>query len=166
MASHGADQMMVQRYLCSRSLAQARAALVLSGVVVLLQFLLFLLLGVGLYVLYPDGLESKIGPLKNDEVFGYFIVHYLPTRWAGLLITAVLAAAMSTLSSSVNSSASAFVADFYQPLRPGRKDGQYLFVSRLMTLVWGAARVLVALAALRLLSNRSVINPVLGVAGF
>jgi SSS family transporter len=166
MASHGADQMMVQRYLCSRSLAQARAALILSGVVVLLQFLLFLLLGVGLYVLYPDGLESKIGPLKNDEMFGYFIVHYLPTGLAGLVIAAVLAAAMSTLSSSVNSSASAFVADFYQPLRPGRKDGQYLFVSRLMTLVCGAARVLVALAALRLLSNRSVINPVLGVAGF
>jgi SSS family transporter len=167
MASHGADQMMVQRYLCSRSLGQARAALISSGIVVLLQFLLFLLLGVGLYVLYPKGLESATGGLlKNDEMFGYFIVHYLPRGLAGLVIAAVLASAMSTLSSSVNSSASAFVADFYQPVHPGRTDKHYLFVSSSMTLVWGAARMLVALAALRLLSNRSVINPVLGVAGF
>jgi Na+/proline symporter len=73
---------------------------------------------------------------------------------------------MSTLSSSLNSSASAFVSDFYRPLRPGRREGHYLLVSRLMTTVWGVARVAVALAALELGSRRSVVDQVLSVAGF
>jgi solute:Na+ symporter, SSS family len=158
MASHGADQMMVQRYLCSRSLGQARTALVLSGLVVLGQFLLFLLLGVGLYVLGVQG--------EDDEVFGWFIVNELPHGIVGLVIAAVLASAMSTLSSSLSSSASAFVADFYQPLRAGREEGHYLRVSRWMTLVWGLARMAVALAALTMVRNRSVVDQVLAIAGF
>jgi SSS family transporter len=166
MASHGADQMMVQRYLCSRSLSQARFALILSGFVVLLQFLLFLLLGVGLYVLYQQGGLPGAATLKNDEVFGYFIVHSLPHGLIGLLIASVLAASMSTLSSSLSSSASAVVADFYQPLRPGCSERHYLRISRLTTLAWGLARMLVALAASELLQDRSIINAVLGVAGF
>src|SRR5262249_23163958 len=166
MASHGADQMMVQRYLCSRSLGQARAALVLSGVIVLIQFLLFLLLGVGLYVLAQQGLLTGGASLKNDEVFGHFIVTALPHGLVGLVIAAVLAASMSTLSSSLSSGASAFVADFYHPLLPGRSDGHYLLVSRIMTGVWGLTRILVALLALSLLSTRSIINEVLRVAGF
>src|SRR5262249_40402478 len=107
MASHGADQMMVQRYLCARSLGQARTALVLSGFVVLLQFLLFLLIGVGLFALYEHGLLPVTGETKNDEVFGLFIVRQLPTGLVGLVIASVLAAAMSTLASSLNSSAGA-----------------------------------------------------------
>jgi SSS family transporter len=166
MASHGADHMMVQRYFCSRSLTQARLALVLSGAVVLLQFLLFLLLGVGLYVLYEQGVLRPPESAKNDEVFGFFIVHFLPHGLVGLVTAGVLAAAMSTLSSSLNSSAGAFVADFYRPLRPARTEAHYLAVSRGMTLVWGAARVVVALAALRLAGERSVIDQVLKVAGF
>src|SRR5438067_331009 len=78
MASHGADQMMVQRYLCSRSLGEARAALVLSGFTVLLQFVLFLLVGVGLFVLVQVGQMSPPSGTRNDEVFGYFIVNNLP----------------------------------------------------------------------------------------
>jgi SSS family solute:Na+ symporter len=166
MASHGADQMMVQRYLCSRSLGQARAALVSSGVVVLLQFLLFLLLGVGLFVLQTNGLLPGVTDKKNDEVFGYFIVHALPHGIVGMVIASVLAAAMSTLASSLSSASSAFMADFYQPLRPGKAERHYLLVSRVMTAVWGVARVLVALAALRWLSSRSIINEVLAVVGF
>jgi SSS family transporter len=166
MASHGADQMMVQRYFCSRSLGQARLALVLSGLVVLVQFLLFLLLGVGVYVLADRGLVSGLAGHRNDEVLGLYIVNYLPHGLVGLVIASVLAASMSTLSSSLNSSAGAFIADFYQPLRPGRSEGQYLLVSRLMTAVWGAARILVALAALTLLAERSVVDQVLSVAGF
>jgi SSS family transporter len=165
MASHGADQMMVQRYFCSRSLAQARTALVLSGVVVLLQFLLFLALGAGLYVLYDKGLLQAAG-LKNDEVFGNFIVHFLPHGLIGLVVAAVLAASMSTLSSSLNSAASATMTDFYRPLRPALKEAHYLAVSRWLTLLWGITRVAVALLALRWLSDRSVIGPVLTVAGF
>src|SRR5204863_2869789 len=137
MASHGADQIMVQRYLCSRSLGQARLALVLSGVVVLLQFVLFLLIGVGLYGLHREGLLAWSQGDPTDRVFGAFIVERLPAGMVGLVVAAVLAAAMSTLSSSLNSSASAFVADFYRPLRPGRTEREYLRLSKLMTLFWG-----------------------------
>jgi SSS family transporter len=166
MASHGADQMMVQRYLCSRSLGQARTALILSGFVVLLQFLLFLMIGVGLYVLHVKGLLPQAAGRKNDEVFGIFIVDVLPHGLVGLVIASVLAASMSTLSSSLSSSASASVADFYQPLWPGRNERHYLFVSRALTALWGVARIAVAMAALDVLGEQSVIGPVLTVAGF
>lgn len=166
MASHGADQMMVQRYLCSRTLPQARLALILSGFVVLAQFLLFLLIGVGLYVLTHEGILRLPAQTKDDAVFGYFIVHFLPSGVVGLVIAAVLAASMSSLSSSLNSSASAFTSDFYRPLRPGQPEGHYLFVSRIMTTVWGLTRIGVALIAVSLMSDSNVITQVLRVAGF
>ena len=164
MASHGADHLMVQRYLCSRSLTQARVALVASGVVVIAQFLLFLLIGVGLYALAQSGQLDVPSGTGNDEVFGLFIINHLPTGLVGVIVAAVLAAAMSTLSSSLNSSAGAFVADFYRPLRPERGETHYLAVSRLMTLFWGVAQTAVALAALWIGSPRSIINQVLTVA--
>src|SRR5262249_22561002 len=111
MATHGADQMMVQRYLCGRSLGEARLALVASGVVVLVQFLLFLFIGVGLYVLHQAGVLDLPADTPSDGVFGWFIVHFLPLGFRGLVVAAVLAAAMSTLSASLNSSATAFVVD-------------------------------------------------------
>ncbi|HEV8061877.1 MAG TPA: sodium:solute symporter [Gemmataceae bacterium] len=167
MASHGADQMMVQRYLCARSLKQARFALVASGFVVLLQFTLFLFIGVGLFVLFHQGgLAVDLATTKNDAVFGVFIVDYLPRGLVGLVIAAVLASAMGTLASSLNSASSAFVADFYKPLRLERSEKHYLNVSRFMTLFWGLGRIGVALAALQLGSQRSIIDQVLAVAGF
>jgi SSS family transporter len=166
MASHGADQMMVQRYLCSRSLGQARAALVLSGFTVLAQFALFLLVGVGLFVWAQTGQMTPPPGTRNDEVFGYFIVNELPVGLVGLVIAAVLAAAMSTLSGSLNSSASATVSDFYKPLRPGRDEGHYLGVARGLTVFWGLAQVGVGLVAARWQEQRSVVNDVLAVAGF
>jgi SSS family transporter len=173
MASHGADQLMVQRYLCARSLRSARAALVGSGFVVLAQFLLFLLIGVGLFVIWRQGaldlpaeLVQEMRERKSyDAVFGHYIVKYLPVGVVGLLIAAVLSAAMSTLSSSLNSSASAVVNDFYRPLRPGRGEGHYLLVSRGMTTLWGLAQMGVALFAAAAL-ERSVIEMVLSIAGF
>jgi Na+/proline symporter len=166
MASHGADQMMVQRYLCSRSLTEARAALVLSGFVVLLQFALFLLVGVGLFVRAQAGQMAPPTGTRNDEVFGYFIVNGLPVGLVGLVIAAVLAAAMSTLSGSLNSSATATLSDFYKPLRPGRNEGHYLRVARGLTVFWGLAQVGVGLVAARWQEQRSVVNDVLAVAGF
>ncbi len=167
MASHGADQLMVQRFLCAKSLGGARAALVGSGFVVLAQFLLFLLIGVGLFVLNQQGGLELPTEVKNraDEVFGFFIVNRLPAGVVGLLIAAVLSAAMSTLSSSLNSSAGAVVNDFYRPLRPDRSESHYLSASRLLTVGFGLAQVGVALLASVAL-QRSVIEMVLSVAGF
>ena len=145
MASHGADQLMVQRYLCARSLGQARLALVLSGFVVLVAV-----------PAVPGRRRRDVsartgaassrrrpGP-RNDEVFGLFIVTQLPPGWSACLVAAVLAAAMSTLSSSLNSSANAFVTDFYRPLRPNHPRGWYVTLSRAMTAVWGVAQMAVA----------------------
>jgi SSS family transporter len=167
MASHGADQLMVQRYLCAKSLSQARLALVLSGFVIFVQFLLFLSVGVGMYLLreagqFPEAFDAG----SNDEVFGLFIVKRLPHGVVGILIAAVLAAAMSTLSSSLNSSANAFVTDFYRPLRPRHSEKWYVGLSRVMTGVWGIAQMGVAYAAYLLGSDESIVKRVLAVAGF
>jgi len=155
----------VQRYLSSRSLRQARAALLASGLVVLGQFALFLLLGVGIYVLQEEGIIAGLSDRRYDEVFALFVVSALPAGLAGLVIAAVLASAMGTLSSSLSSAASASVADFYQPLCRKRSEADYLRVSHAMVLFWGLARVAVALAAFRLLT-KSVIEAALAVAGF
>jgi solute:Na+ symporter, SSS family len=166
MASHGADQLMVQRYLCAKSLRHARLALVLSGFTILVQFLLFLLVGVGLYVLHEGGQFEQATGARNDEVFGLFIVTKLPVGVVGILVAAVLAAAMSTLSSSLNSSANAVVTDFYRPLRPSRSEGHYVTLSRVMTAVWGVAQMAVAVIAYRLGGQKSIVEQVLTVAGF
>jgi solute:Na+ symporter, SSS family len=174
MASHGADQLMVQRYLCARNLTQARIALVASGFVILAQFVLFLMLGVGLFVAMKTGVfETTIvdaagvaRTATKDEVFGHFIVTKMQPGVVGVLVAAILAAAMSTLSSSLNSSANAFVTDFYQPVRPGRSEGHYVVVSRVMTAVWGVAQIGVALIAHAAGSDRSIVSRVLAVAGF
>jgi SSS family transporter len=166
MATHGADQMMVQRYLCGRSLGEARLALVLSGVVVLAQFLLFLLIGVGLWFLREAGMFEVPEDVRPDAVFGKFIVGSLPVGLRGLVVAAVLAAAMSTLSASLNSSATAFVVDFYRPLRAPQTERHYLAVSRLMTVFWGMVQVGVALAMQAINPQRGVIDNVLTVAGW
>lgn len=172
MASHGADQLMVQRYLCSRSLGQARLALILSGVVVLLQFLLFLLVGVGLFVLWKENVFQVPATLPdgaafpNDQAFGAFIVNFLPTGLIGLVVAAVLAAAMSTLSSSLNSSSGAFVVDFYRPVLAGRDERHYLLVGKTMTAVFGILQIVVALITMAVESDRTIVDRVLAVAGF
>jgi SSS family transporter len=165
MASHGADQLMVQRYLCAKSLTQARVALVLSGFTILAQFLLFLCVGIGLFAAKQAGVFDPGGATK-DEVFGLFIVTKLPVGVVGVLVAAILAAAMSTLSSSLNSSANAFVTDFYRPLRPHHSERFYVLLSRVMTVFWGVAQMAVAITAYQSGSERSVVERVLAVAGF
>jgi solute:Na+ symporter, SSS family len=164
MASHGADQNMVQRYLCARTLGSARLALSLSGVVVALQFALFLLIGVGLAALAAHGVMEVPAGTRNDEVFGRFIIRELPVGLVGLVTAAVLASAMSSFSSSLNSAASAFVADFYRPLRPNHTEAFYLKLSKAMTSVVGIAKISVALVCMPLLLNRSIVNQVLAIA--
>ena len=92
MASHGADQLIVQRLLSSRTLKDAQTAIVGSGVVVTLQFTLFLMIGVGLWALYGP----NHGFAKADDVFPTFILQYMPHGLLGLVLAAILAATMST----------------------------------------------------------------------
>ncbi|MHB1168492.1 MAG: sodium:solute symporter [Longimicrobiales bacterium] len=133
MASHGVDHIIVQRLLASRSLGDAKKAVVGSGVLVILQFALFLFVGVGLFAYY-GGREFA----TPDEIFPLFIVEGLPPGLSGLIVAGILAAMMSTVSSSLNSLASATTHDIYAPLT-GRTDEEHLMrVGRRFTLLWAA----------------------------
>ena len=135
----------------------------MSGVVIMVQFTLFLLIGLGLAVLSSGAFAVPEGT-RNDEVFGRFIVTELPHGLVGLVTAAVLASAMASFSSSLNSAASAFVADFYRPLRPNHSERFYLRLSKAMTSVWGVAKIGVALVCVPLFADRSIVNQVLAIA--
>ncbi len=163
-STHGTDQLMVQRYLCARSARQANVALLASGVIIFAQFLLFLMIGAGLYVFYshhPSGSDFS----RTDRVFPFFIINELPPGVVGLVIASIFAAAMSTLSSSLNSSASTSLADFYRPLvKPEASDEHYLKVSRRMTAFWGVVQIAVGIGGIG--ASESIVNQVLGIAAF
>ena len=112
MASHGTDHLMVQRLLSAESIRDGQKALVLSGFLVFLQFAIFLFLGATMWILY-DAL-----PLKPNLVFPWFILTHLPPGFTGFLVAGIFAAAMSTLSSSINSLASATIVDWIKPINP------------------------------------------------
>jgi SSS family solute:Na+ symporter len=162
--SHGADQMMVQRYLCARSERDAARALATSGLVVLVQFGFFLLIGVGLFVFY-QAFPPDVPFDLPDRVFARFIVEELPSGVLGLVLGAVFAAAMSTLSSSLNSSATALANDFYRPLvGPERSASHLLRVTRAFTVLFAVVQVTVAISGQWL--SRTVVENVLTIAGF
>ncbi len=141
MASHGTDQLMVQRMLAARNLRESRLALLSSGAIIFLQFTLFLLIGAGLYVFY--GLHPTTFA-SADRIFPTFIVQQMPVGIAGLLIAAILAAAMSNLSAALNSLSSTTVVDFYMHYRPQADDRERMMISRSSTVLW--AFVLFAVA--------------------
>jgi len=146
MASHGTDQLLVQRLLTCKNQRDSQKALITSGFIVLFQFALFLTIGVMLYAYYQ---HAPLPPLtSNDEIFPVFIVHSLPRGIAGLVIAAVFAAAMSNLSGSLNSLASTTVLDFYKPIAGARvTDAQLLRLSRWCTAAWGVVLILIAMVA-------------------
>lgn len=164
MGTHGTDQMIVQRYLSARSQRDASVALLLSGVAVAAQFLLFLLLGVALAAFYhfvvPDATFEK-----TDEVFATFIVQEMPIGIVGITLAAAFAAAMSTLSSSLNSSAASAVNDLYLPTQKEELSPQRLVrLSRILTVVFGIVQIGVGIAADDFADN--VVGDVLAIAGF
>jgi SSS family transporter len=169
LGTHGTDHMMVQRYLSARTQREAGGALAASGVVVFVQFAIFLFIGVELACYYAQHPEIKLA--KADEAFAHFIVHAFPenTGVVGLMLAAILAAAMSTLSSSLNSSASALVNDFYVPLRKVPPTSEHLFfTTRALTIIFGVVQVGVAIAAGALTREptNTVVKSVLSVAGY
>lgn len=133
MASHGVDHLIVQRLLASPGLRDARKALIGSGALVIGQFALFLMVGVGLFAYYQGRTFAAA-----DEVFPRFIVEALPPGVTGLVIAGLLAAAMSTVGSSLNSLASASTHDLYGPLTKREDPVHLLRVGRAFTLLWAA----------------------------
>ncbi|GIW86303.1 MAG: transporter [Isosphaeraceae bacterium] len=162
-ATHGADQLMVQRYLAARSRREAARALVTSGFVVLAQFALFLLIGVALFAAYRGTERETIAP---DRAFASFVVGDLPANVGliGVVIAAVFASAMSTLSSSLNASAAATLNDLIVPWLRQPRETTLLRLSKALTILWGIAQMTVALQAARLATT--VVEGALTVASF
>jgi solute:Na+ symporter, SSS family len=144
-ASHGTDQLIVQRLLAARSQKQSVAALLSSGVAILFQFALFLIVGVMLWTYYRVPSATFVKP---DRIYPTFIVSHMPHGISGLLIAAILAAAMSNLSAALNSLSSSTIMDFLLHFRPHTDERKRIQLSRLATVCW--AIVLFGLAVLAL----------------
>jgi solute:Na+ symporter, SSS family len=161
MASHGTDQLLVQRLLTCRDLRASQKALVGSGIVVMGQFLVFLLVGMGLWVFY-EGRSFQ----TPDAIFATFIIEELPPGITGLLIAGVFAAAMSSLSSSINALASASAYDFWAPTRGMEGDDVAIMgAGKVLTLVWSVLLVGGAILFIPLSEGTAAVEVALAVAG-
>lgn len=138
VASHGTDQLIVQRLLATGSLKSSQKALIWSGIVASLQFGLFLFIGLILFVFYGGQSAAELGLSTTDEVFARFIVNHMPVGVTGLIVASLFAAAMSSLSSSLNALASSTTYDIIKPLSGSEwDDARELRVSRMVTIGWG-----------------------------
>ena len=139
MATHGTDQTIVQRLLAARNQRDSCRALLASGVIVLFQFTVFLLIGVLLFVFAQHTPLLSAGE-RTDRILPLFLLREMPTGLAGLLLASIIAVAMSNASGSLNSLAASSVLDFSAVRLGNRKpanDASFLRLSRRMTLFWG-----------------------------
>ena len=158
MASHGTDQLIVQRLLSTQNLKQAQKAIVGSGIIVIFQFVIFLVVGVALYAFY-----GKLN-LRSDEVFPKFIIESLPTPYSGIIIAGLFAAAMSTLAGSISALSSSTMLDLYQPFKKSRNKNNDLKVSRIFTIFCAIMLIFAALFFMN--SPQTVVELALSIASF
>lgn len=165
LASHGTDQITVQRVLTCKDKKSSQKAIIASGFAVFLQFFLFLVLGTLLYAHYSGMSYQELGLTRADGIFPKYIVEDMPSGISGLIVAALFAAAMSTLSSSLSSLSSAAILDIYVPLAgKGKSDAHLLKISRLVTLGWGVVLIGAALAFIGL--EGTVVEVALGIASY
>jgi SSS family transporter len=152
MSSHGAEQLIVQRVLACKTVADGRKALALSAVVIFPLFLIFLLVGIMLWVYYqkfplaipiPE-VRPHSGIKANDFIYPIFMLTGVPHVLKGLLIVAILAAAMSSVSSALTALASVSTMDFVKKLLPRRSEAFFLRFSKISTIGWAVALIFVA----------------------
>jgi len=149
-ASHGTDQLIVQRLLAARGLRQSKAALLSSGAAILFQFGLFLVVGVMLFAYYMAP-SAHFG--RADRIYPTFIVSRMPHGISGLLIAAILAAAMSNLSAALNSLSSSTIMDFFVRMRAQTDERKRIQLSRFSTVVWGIVLFVLAVLCLHRVSR-------------
>src|SRR5215217_2090858 len=160
MASHGTDQLIVQRLLSARNLRDGQKAIIGSGIVVFIQFALFLIIGLGLWAFY----QGRAFPL-TDQIFPTFIIDRMPPGLVGLIIAAVVAATMSTHSGAINSLAAATTHDIYLPLTKRSADSpETLRMGKFFALGWGTVLTLGALLFRE--NGTPVVVVALGIASF
>ena len=159
MASHGTDQLIVQRLLATKSLKDGQKAIIGSGVIVIIQFVIFLIVGVMLYTYYGAM------DVKSDTIFPKFIIEVLPPGVIGIIIAGLFAAALSTLAGSVSSLASSTMMDLYIPFFGKRKsESAQLKISRLFTIMWTVLLVFAALFFMN--TTQTVVELALSIASF
>ncbi|MFA3782211.1 sodium:solute symporter [Melioribacteraceae bacterium 4301-Me] len=168
MASHGTDQLIVQRLLTTKTLKDSQKAIIGSGVIVIIQFTIFLIVGVMLYAYY-----GKINA-KPDEIFPKFIIEVLPPGVTGIIIAGLFAAAMSTLAGSMSSLSSSTMIDLFIPLKNKISSNlnaqrsivnkNELKISRMITILWAALLVLAALFFMN--TSQAVVELALSIASF
>lgn len=159
MASHGTDQLIVQRLFATKNLRSAQKAIIGSGVIVIIQFAIFLALGVMLYSYY--GSLS----IKSDEIFPKFIIEVLPPGITGIIIAGLFAAAMSTLAGSMSAISSSLMIDIYIPFTKMKlEEGTKLKTSRILTIFLAVLLILSALIFMN--SSRAVVEIALSIASF
>lgn len=145
MASHGSDQLIVQRLLACKNLNDSKKALIGSGLLVMVQFVIFLLVGMLLWVHFDGASVQELGLSRADEVFPRFIIEGLPAGLSGFILAGIIAAAMSTLSSSLNALSSSTVIDLYEKVRKTKMDAATsLKMARVFTFIWGIVFILFA----------------------
>jgi len=165
MASHGTDQLIVQRLLTTKTLRDSQKAIIGSGIMVMIQFALFFVVGLLLYGYFNGiSLTDPAAPFhKADEIFPYFIIHNLPVGVKGFIIAGLFAAAISTLAGSIVSLSSSAMLDLYKPIFGKTQDAKKeLKVSRILTIFW--ATILTFVAFLFISIQQSVVEIALGIA--
>ncbi len=159
MASHGTDQLVVQRLLATKKLQSAQKAVIGSGLIIVIQFAFFLIIGVMLFAFY--GSTS----LRSDEIFPKFIIEVLPAGVSGFIIAGLLAAAMSTLAGSISSLSSSAMMDIFMPFFGNNIiERKKLLISRILTLFFAVLLVLVAFLFIE--SSKAVVEIALSIASF
>ena len=159
MASHGTDQLIVQRLFATKNLRDGQKAVIGSGIIIVIQFTIFLILGVMLYAYY-----GSIN-VKSDEIFPMFIIKVLPAGVTGIIIAGLFAAAMSTLAASMSSLSSSTILDLYLPFTKKKLDeNKKLKYSRLVTVFW--AILLIFSAIFFMETSKAVVEIALSIASF
>ncbi len=158
MSSHGTDQLIVQRLLAAKNLGDSKKAIITTGIVVIFQFALFLILGVLLYSYY-----GQLN-VRSDEIFPKFIIEVLPVGLKGIIIAGLFAAALSTLAGSITSLSSSTMMDLYIPFKKSVDEKKNLFVSKMLTIFWSGMLILSAYIFME--SPKTVVELALSIASF
>ena len=165
LASHGTDQLIVQRVLTCGNLRSGQKAIAWSGFIVLFQFLLFLVVGLLLFTYYKGQDCQQLGVIRPDAIFPKFIVEVMPTGISGLIVAALFAAAMSTLAGSLSSLSSSTVLDIYVPVfGKDKSQTQLLTISRIVTFIWAVMLMGTAIVFINL--KGTVVETALGIASY
>lgn len=146
MVTQGTDQTVVQRFLTSTSVKDSQKTLYTNAVMTLPATIIFFGVGTLLFIFYSE-MPSKLSPAisNNDSIFPWYIVRELPKGISGLLIAGIFSAAMSSISSSLNSVSTAYCNDFHSHFKPDVKDIDLLRIARIATMITGVFGVILAL---------------------